>query len=546
MNPFDPRLLRYSRSSRGFISLIIGIAVFNAALTVIQAIVLAKIIVSIFQRHTSIHLTSTLILVLLALYLARSLLNFFGEWISSLASTRIRNELRSALMAAALTGGSSQAQRFGSSRISVLATSGINTLDGYFAKFLPQLFIALIVPISVGFVITLKDWKTGLIILATIPLIPLFGILIGRFTAAATHKRWQTLGIMSGYFLDLLNGISTLKVYNRAHLQDAKIKSVGDQHRKGTMGVLKISFLSSLALELIATLSVALIAVSIGLRLVSGSLALETGLMVLILAPDVYWPIRQVSAHFHAAADGIHVFNSIYSILDTPAVNGHAIVTDVLAVTWSHLEVRYSDRSIIEIPAGQIVRGQVHAIVGPSGSGKSTLIKVLLGFIQPTSGEVLVTTPDGTYPLLDIDLKSWRSLIGWLPQEPHFPIETVAGALQDARSESNHQEMISVFASVGLNMNELKNGLQTSLGSNKDPLSVGQLRKVALARAINKEAVFLILDEPSASVDGVSEEIIQQLITSEAESGKIVLVISHRPLLVEKAASTTVITQVGP
>jgi len=545
VKPFDPRLLRYSRSSRGFLSLIVGISIANATLTISQAFLLAKIVVSIFQQHAKLHLTSSLILVLSAVYIARAALNFFGEWVSALASTRIRNELRTSLMKAALNGGSSHSQLLGSSRLSVLASTGINSLDGYFAKFLPQLFIAVIVPLTVGITIAYTDWKSGLIVLVTIPLIPLFGALIGRFTAAATSKKWQTLVAMSGYFLDLLNGMATLKVYNRAHLQEKKIKEVGDKYRHETMGVLKISFLSSLALELIATLSVALIAVSIGLRLVSGSLSLQTGLIVLILAPDVYWPIRQVAAFFHSAADGIHIFESMYSVIEAPRSRDGVSIADITAITWSHLEVQYSDRSIISIPAGQISRGHIHAVVGPSGSGKSTLVKVLLGFIQPLSGEVLISTTQGTYPLEEVDLTAWRTMVAWLPQEPHFPVSTVAGTVRDARPNSTHEEITQVLSSVGLGMNELNKGLNTSMGTTKTPLSIGQIRKVALARAINKQVPVLILDEPSASVDDISEEKIREVIASQAQSGAMVLVISHRPLVIEDATTSTHIAQVS-
>jgi ABC-type transport system involved in cytochrome bd biosynthesis fused ATPase/permease subunit len=298
--------------------------------------------------------------------------------------------------------------KLGPAELSLLISRGINNLDGYFSKFLPQLFIAAIVPLTVGIAIAREDWKSGFIVICTIPLIPFFGILIGRFTQQATEKKMQTLGLLSGYFLDLLSGLPTLKVYNRSKLQVKKLGEIGDQYRKETMKVLKISFLSSLALELVATLSVALLAVSIGIRLVNGSMHLREGLLVLILAPEVYWPIRQVSALFHAAQDGVAVSNTIFEIMEADEINGDVVIPDIKAITWSELTVSYPNRSTITIPAGQLQLGKIHALVGPSGSGKSTLISILLGFTKISSGEIIISTSNGDVSFDCIEKNHWR------------------------------------------------------------------------------------------------------------------------------------------
>ena len=454
----------------------------------------------------------------------------------------MRNELRTQVMSKTLENGGVDSQEQGTAALAVLVTKGINNLDGYFAKFLPQLFIAVVVPILVGITITLRDWKSGLIILLTIPLIPIFGILIGRFTASATEKKWQTLGLLSGYFLDLLSGLITLKVYGREKLQSKKLHGVGERYRVETMQVLRISFLSSLALELIATLSVALLAVTIGLRLVNGSMPLSVGLLVLVLAPEVYWPIRQVSAFFHAAADGVAAFNQLFAILEKPARSGGDDLEDLSAIAWSELVVSYQDRNEIRIPAGKILRGEVHALVGPSGSGKSTLAAVLLGFIQPTSGEVTVSTSVGEKNLKDLDLSAWRRQIAWQPQEPKFPLGTVAQILRHAKPGASEDELSDLLISVDLNPTDLPHGLQTELGTVQQRLSVGQLRKVALARAILKGSPVIILDEPTASVDDISESTIARLLATKAGEGAMILVISHRELLI---GASTVVTHMG-
>ena len=450
----------------------------------------------------------------------------------------MRNELRLQLLNKALTSGAGTVNEMGSTQLSVLATRGINNLDGYLAKFIPQLFIASIVPLLVGATIASEDLQSGIIVLLTIPLIPIFGIMIGRYTAAATMKRWKSLEILSGYFADLLKGMRTLKVYGRAHLQTEKLKAVGAEYQEETMRVLKISFLSSLALELIATLSVALLAVSIGLRLVSGSLSLSVGLFILIISPEVYWPIRQVAGYFHAAADGIAAFNQIYAILDKNEVVGSVEISDISAISWSSITIEYPDRTSIHIPAGQIKSGEFQALIGASGSGKSTLVKILLGFLVPTSGEISVSSSQGTFPLEDINPISLRALISWLPQEPHFAIGTISQTLRQVSPAASDRDLAQLLNDVGLELGDLNRGLATELGKLQQGLSVGQLRKIGLARAIAKKAPVLILDEPSASIDDASEEIISQLVQREASLGRIVLVISHRPVLADAAHAT--------
>ena len=538
MKPLDLRLLRYARSSRVYLFLTVVIALTSAVFTITQAYLLTKIIVAIFQKRADFAGIKISLIALIAVFVARTILSYFTEWLGAIASSRMRNELRLQLLNKALTSGAGTVNEMGSTQLSVLATRGINNLDGYFAKFIPQLFIASIVPVIVGATIATEDLQSGIIVLLTIPLIPIFGIMIGRYTAAATMKRWKSLEILSGYFADLLKGMRTLKVYGRAHLQTEKLKAVGAEYQEETMRVLKISFLSSLALELIATLSVALLAVSIGLRLVSGSLSLSVGLFILIISPEVYWPIRQVAGYFHAAADGIAAFNQIYAILDKKENVGSVEIFDISAISWSSLTVEYPDRTSIHIPAGQIKSGEFQALIGASGSGKSTLVKILLGFLTPTTGEVSVSTSQGTLALEDINPTSLRTMISWLPQDPHFAIGTISQTLRQVVLAASDRELIQFLSDVGLEIGDLNQGLATELGKLQQGLSVGQLRKIGLARAIAKKAPVLILDEPSASVDDASEEIISQLVQREASLGRIVLVISHRPVLADAAHTT--------
>ena len=542
MKPFDPRLLRYSRSSRGFIFAVALIGLVGAVFTITQAYLLVDLICKFFQQKRSFESVHNEVITLGAVFLGRAFLAFINDRVAANASSRMRGELRTEIMKKTVANGSSDSNELGTANLAVLVTKGINNLDGYFAKFLPQLFIATIVPVAVGITIALRDWKSGAIILLTIPLMPIFGILIGRFTARATTKKWQTLSRLSEYFLDLVSGITTLKVYGREKLQETKLKDVGEQYRFETMRVLRISFLSSLALELVATLSVALLAVTIGLRLVNGSMSLSVGLFVLVLAPEVYWPIRQVSGYFHAASDGIAAFNQLFAILEKPQKADGEILSGISSITWSDLTISYPGRVDVLIPAGQLKAAEVHALVGPSGSGKSTLAAVLLGFVEPSTGEVLVTTADGIHQLSEIDIDVWRSLIAWQPQEPKFPIGTVTEILRHAKPKASDQELIDSLMSVDLDIADLAHGLETELGTIHQKLSIGQLRKIALARALLKGAPLIILDEPTASVDDISEGRISELLGAEAKRGTMILLISHRELMI---GASTRVTRMG-
>ena len=526
MKPIDPRLFRYSRSSRGFTLSSVAIALLGATLSILQSAFLAYFIVQVFvEKKTLDFLTPTLISIGV-IYLCKALLNYISERIAAVASAAIRRELRDKLVDHLLSG--KVDYKNGPAKLSLLATRGIDNLDLYFSKFIPQLFIASVVPIFVGIAITTQDFISGIVLILTVPLIPVFGMLIGRFTAAATEKKWQSLSLLSGYFLDLISGLQTLKVYGRAKYQVARLKQVNDKYRQETMKVLRISFLSSLALELIATLSVALIAVTIGLRLVDGNISLQTGLFVLILAPEVYWPIRQVAMHFHAATDGVEAADQIFNILGDQEVVEKVKIDKFDFIIWSDLIVNFENRSKVKVPAGRIENKAVNLIVGPSGAGKSTLIQILLGFQENYGGNVWVKDGENSINLKDIDKLSWQKLISWMPQEPHFPVLSVLNTLQLADPKQSTEQLLETLETVGLDLSQLPQAEQTKLGTLLEQLSIGQKRKIALARALIKPAQLLILDEPTASVDKESQERIDNLIRTLAQNGKMVLVVSHR------------------
>ena len=531
MKPFDPRLLRYSRSSRGFLLLAVLLALITTLATIGVAFELSHLVVTVFQHKVGLSTMRPTLIWLFVAFAIKAASALVTQKFATIFSNRMRAELRSAVLAKILSGYMAPLYQRGSASTALLFTRGINDLDGYFTKFLPQLFTASLLPVLVGTTIAMKDLTSGIIVICTVPLIPIFGYMIGRFTGELTTRKLQTLHQLSTYFLDLLEGVTTLKVFGRSKLQSKNIAQVGDRYAAETLAVLKSSFLSSLALELVATLSVALIAVSIGLRLVHGGLGLATGLLVLILAPEVYWPIRQVAARFHDVEDGIVISDQIFSILEAEPWQAAGLpIAEIQAISWSDLTVEYPNRTAICIPAGTVTRGGVHSLVGPSGSGKSTLFALLLGFLAPTSGEIHLRCEAGVKPYRELDLASVRRRIAWLPQEPHLAEGTVLELLGASQAEGE-----VLLTSVGLPPEQISGGIHAPIGSMNDLLSYGQLRKIALARALHKDADLLLVDEPTASVDHASEVEIGAVLASAASAGKIVFFSTHRAGLSEQS-----------
>ena len=528
MKLIDPRLFRLSRSSRGLIFVAVISAIFITLATIAQAFLLAELITAAFQRDLKFAALQQTLLVLIGVFAARIAFTYVGERYTSQISHRIRIDLRQALFGKMLQNGSELNVHFGPARLALISTRAIANLEPYFTRFVPQIFIAASVPLVVGLTIAYLDLVSGLIVLFTVPLIPFFGFLIGKYTSQAMQKRWRTLGILSGYVLDLLSGLNTLKLFGREQAQGKQIAEVGDQYRKETMRVLKISFLTSFALEIIATLSVALLAVAIGLRLVEGDFELWRGLVILILAPEVYWPIRNLSAQFHASADGMQSAKDIFEVLEfkTPEHKGVVTLNEVTEVSWSELEIVYPNRESIKVPAGHFRSGALNVISGPSGAGKTSLINLILGLSTPSSGVISIHTSKSVHDLSEIDMGTWLKSISWVPQDPHFPSGTIEEFFHLSSPTVQKPEITEVLQRVGLSGIELNKPVT---------LSVGQKRRLAIARALLHPHQILIMDEPSAALDQQSEALIIEIVKEEARNGKMVIAISHRSDFISQA-----------
>jgi ATP-binding cassette subfamily C protein CydCD len=526
MRPVDPRLLRRARPVRIFLAALTGLGALDAILLIIQATLLADLVSRLVTAPRSTSPLAAAVLGLLAASLGRAAISWVRESLAARTSSAVKATLRADLLGHLARGPARAADRARTGELAVLATRGVDALDGYFARYLPQLALAAIVPALVGARILAADPLSALIIALTVPLIPVFMILIGMMTRDHLTQRWAALERLGGHFLEVVAGLPTLVAFGRARKQTDAIRRAADAHRRATMRTLRVAFLSSLALELIAMLSVAMVAVGIGLRLADGSLDLRTGLLVLICAPEVYLPLRQVGARYHEATEGLAAADRVFTETATPVVSGGQTWPDPDGeIRFEAVGVTREDRGADRAPNASftLAPGRVTGLVGPSGAGKSTLLHLLLGFDQPTTGRITVGGTD----LAGLDTDLWRAQIAWVPQNSRLTGATVADAIRLGSPDAADADIARAALCAGIDF-----PLDTPLGRDATAISGGQARRVALARAILRDAPILLLDEPTEHLDPETERIITDALRTWLP-GRTTLLVTHRPALLE-------------
>lgn len=487
MKPLDPKLLKEAKAARWFIASVVAFAILAACSTMVFSWQLAFVLTQVFVENKPIGHYLANLFIAGAFGLLRAIVVFAQDAIAARASSAVKAELRQKFNYAIQKLGVSWLSKQSAARLNLLSTNGLDSLDAYFAKYLPQLiYTVLITPVFV-FTIAITDQASGWVLIATIPLIPIFMILIGWATQKAQNQQLSALTRLSQHFLEALRGLTTLRVFNRAQAQVEILRKVSEEHRVRTMKVLRISFLSGFALELLASLSVALIAVSIGLRLVNGEITLFAGLFILLLAPEAYLPLRMVGAQFHASSEGIAASGAILQILEESEQAPNAISAN--------------ENNLLE-------KSKFNVLVGPSGSGKTTLMN----------------------GLLDLSDQGAMSRFSWMPQQAHLFEGTVRENIIGPASNN----VAALERSIALAaLDDLH--LDFNVGETGARVSGGQAQRIALARcfyrAIDSSVEALLLDEPISAIDAKRAAIVASSLRTLADQGFAVLAISHQDSL---------------
>jgi thiol reductant ABC exporter CydD subunit len=508
-----------------------------ALLVLAQAALLAHVAARGFAGAPLASLTLPLVLLPVAA-LGRSLAAWGFEVAGRRAATDVLSQLRLDVVESRLRGRPAALDGAESAEVASAAVAGVDALEATFARYLPQLVLAAVVPVAVIVFVAVIDPLTAGLMLLTLPLVPVFMWLVGRHTERRTRERWETLARLSTHFLDVVRGLPTLRAFNRGPVQAERIAQVSDEYRRATMGTLRVAFLSGAVLELAATMGIALVAVTVGVRLVEGGLGFEAGLTVLVLAPELYLPLRNLAAHYHASADGRAVSERLLSLVDEPAEVGAGsrrppdpglVPVRLEAVSFGYPG---SLNTVLEGVDLELVPGETVALVGPSGSGKSTLVSLLLRLAEPTAGRITV----GDIDLAACDPTAWRAQLAWVPQRPTLFRGTVADNIRlgDPEASDGRVEHAARLAGAAAFVQGLPNGYETLVGDGGRALSAGQLQRIALARAFLRDAPFVILDEPTANLDRASAELVEDAIERLRE-GRTVLLVAHSPELAERA-----------
>ena len=505
----------------------------------VQAALLATAITSAFLEGAGVAALGTTLAALALILVLRAVVAWAQEWVARYCSAAVKSALRMQLLRRASVPESGRAESSpggaGSGRsgeIATLATRGLDALDLYFARYLPQLVLSAIVPVAVVVCLAFADALAAATVALTVPLIPLFMVLIGSATERRRTRRWTALTRLSSHFLDVVAGLPTLRVFGRAGAQLSRLEAVTDEYRRESLATLRVAFLSAFALELAATLSVALVAVEVGLRLVDGSLDLRTGLFVLVLAPEAYLPLRQLGASFHASEEGLGAADAAFAIIESApqVMGGHEPVPSLPAaeIRVEGVTVRQPGRSL-EAPwrASAVVRpGEVVALTGASGAGKSTLLEIILGLRRPDEGSVAVATGESSVAVADLDRAEWHRHVAWAPQHPYCFPATVTENVRLGQPGASDEEVSEVLAAVGLADLDPR----TRLGEGGAGISSGQRRRLGVARALLRRSDLLLLDEPTAGLDADSETAVLRAIRAAArDGGRAVLLVAHRP-----------------
>jgi len=523
-------LLAEARNIRGLLLVVVLLSIGIGLIVVFQARLLATACDRVVMHVEGLAAVLPLAALLVLLATGRGFCSYLLEHTSAAAAARVKQSIRSRLYRKIQALGPAGLVGDETAPLIETVTKGVDELEHYFTRFLPQLCLAAILPLLFLIIIVPSEWRSGLVLLFSAPCIPLFMILIGRGSEKLHRRQWSRLSRMAGHLLDLVQGLPDLIIFGAAKREAEAVARVSEEYRSATMSVLRVAFLSAFALEFFATVGTALVAVIIGFRLLWGILSLQEGLFILLMAPEFYLPLRNLGLSYHSRMQGVAAAERIMPLLARPLPQGFAgnLVPPATppAVRFEGVSFRYGGNRggvsnvNLELPAGSIT-----ALAGVSGAGKTTLARLLVGMIRPEAGRILINGQDLT--LLDPD--AWRSRLAWVPQAPYFTAGTVRENLLLGRPDASEQEIHNALEAAAAEqiVRQLPHGLETLLGDRGAGLSGGELRRLALARAYVRKATLIVLDEPTAGLDPENERLICLALERLAQ-GRTVLVISHR------------------
>jgi ATP-binding cassette subfamily C protein CydD len=544
----DKRLMEQVKQHKQRFLLLVGLGVGGGILAVLQADYLAKIINGVFLEEFNLIGVWNWMGALLVIMALRSLFVWLIEITAHGLAATIKTHVRQQVLGSILSLGPIYTRSQQTGELVNVLVEGIENLEPYFAKFLPQMFTAVVVPIVILTCVVPMDVTTTIILVVTAPLIPLFMMLIGRKAEQVNKRQWETLSRLSAHFLDVLQGLTVLKIFGRSIEQIQVIGRMSAEFRDTTLGVLKIAFLSALVLELVSTISIALVAVTIGLKLLYFKMNFAEAFFLLLVAPEFYLPLRQLGTHFHAGMAGSAAGERIFSILSLPkreeTIGGDLSLPRQQQVGIVFENVHYSydggTRSALRGVSLAIQPGEKVALVGASGSGKSTLASLLLAFMKPDKGNIYING----ISLSDIKLEDWLPHVAFVPQAPHLFYRSVADNIRLGREEAPLTEVVEAAKHAGAHefIMGLPEGYDTVVGEGGHGLSGGQSKRLAIARAFLQDAPFLLLDEATAGLDPQNEAIIDESL-AKLMIGRTVLVIAHRLTTVYKADCIVVLRE---
>lgn len=536
--PVDPRLWRYSRPARRYLVMIVALALVDTAAIITTAVMLGTVLAGVITSDArAVADWAPQLWIMFGAIVVRTSTAWFQSRYGHRAASRVVEELENDVLAAAshLDPRELDAER---ESIATVVTRALGGLAPYLTGYVPALVLAAtLTPITL-LAISAQDVTSAAIVFVTLPLIPVFMILIGLLTKGRAENTLESMTRLSAQLLDLLAGLPTLRALGRENGPGARVRALGDAHRRATMRALKIAFLSSMVLELLATLCVALVAVSIGLRLVFGDMALEAGIIALVLAPEVYVPLRRVGAQFHAAEDGVAAAGRAFAILDRPRASGtgSAVVdAEGARIELENVSVDARGGSAPYRVRAEFTPGSVTVLAGPNGAGKSTVLSVVLGLTAPSSGSVLVSGHD----LRDLEPRSWWDQVAWLPQRPVLLPGSLDANLVLTGTRPDPDTLETICTATGFDdvLRRLPDGWDTEVGTGGVGLSLGELQRLALTRVLTSRAPVMLLDEPTAHLDEIAEARVLAAIRAVAAQGRTVVIVGHRPAVLACADS---------